>query len=101
IYNIYDHPKEAESRKDTVLYLMEYHNRITKKQKEEAQNTSLEDNLVKRDSEDRQVSDKSSNPEYDSYVNFVKSELMNNKAFKGKDLGEVLKIGRASCRERE
>ncbi|MDN8823128.1 biosynthetic peptidoglycan transglycosylase, partial [Staphylococcus aureus] len=25
-YNIYDHPKEAESRKDTVLYLMEYHN---------------------------------------------------------------------------
>lgn len=92
-YNIYDHPKEAKSRKDTVLYLMEYHNRITKKQKEEAQNTSLEDNLVKRDSEERQVSDKSSNPEYDSYVNFVKSELMNNKAFKGKDLGEVLNSG--------
>src|SRR5699024_9860363 len=92
-YNIYDHPKEAESRKDTVLYLMEYHNRITKKQKEEAQNTSLEDNLVKSDSEERQVSDKSSNPEYDSYVNVVKSKLMNNKAFKGKDLGEVLNSG--------
>ena len=36
-YNIYDNPKQAESRKDTVLYLMEYHHRITKKQKEEAQ----------------------------------------------------------------
>lgn len=31
VYNIYDHPKEAENRKDTVLYLMHYHNRISKK----------------------------------------------------------------------
>lgn len=92
-YNIYDHPKEAESRKDTVLYLMEYHNRITKKQKEEAQNTSLQDNLVQRSSEDREVSEDNSNEAYDSYVNFVKSELMNNKEFKDEDLGSVLNSG--------
>ncbi|MBG3873210.1 transglycosylase domain-containing protein [Staphylococcus xylosus] len=92
-YNIYEHPKEAESRKNTVLYLMEYHNRITKEQKEKAQNTSVEDNLVQRSSEEREVSEDNSNPEYDSYINFVKSELMNNKEFKDQDLGSVLNSG--------
>ena len=72
---------------------MEYHNRITKKQKEEAQNTSLQDNLVQRSSEDREVSEDNSNEAYDSYVNFVKSELMNNKEFKDEDLGSVLNSG--------
>ncbi|MEQ7790986.1 transglycosylase domain-containing protein [Staphylococcus nepalensis] len=92
-YNIYDHPGAAESRKDTVLYLMEYHNRISKKEKEEAQDTSIEDNLVNRSSEERKVSEDNSTEEYDSYINFVKSELMNNKEFKGKNLGEVLNSG--------
>ncbi|MCG7339650.1 penicillin-binding protein [Staphylococcus sp. ACRSN] len=92
-YNIYDNPKQAESRKDTVLYLMEYHHRITKKQKEEAQKTSLQDNLVKRTNEQRQVSENDSNKEYDSYLTFVKSELMNNKEFKDKDLASVLNSG--------
>ncbi|MEB7461460.1 penicillin-binding protein [Staphylococcus succinus] len=92
-YNIYDHPKEAESRKNTVLYLMEYHNRITKKQKEEAQSTSIEDNLVQRTAKQREVTKDESNQEYDSYINFVKSELMNNKAFKNDDLGSVLNSG--------
>lgn len=31
--------------------------------------------------------------EYDSYVNFVESELMNNKYFKDKNLGNVLQSG--------
>ncbi|GEQ05147.1 penicillin-binding protein [Staphylococcus gallinarum] len=92
-YNIYDNPKQAESRKDTVLYLMEYHHRITKKQKEEAQKTSLQDNLVKRTNKERQVSENDSNKEYDSYLTFVKSELMNNKEFKDKDLASVLNSG--------
>jgi penicillin-binding protein 1A len=92
-YNIYDHPKQAESRKDTVLYLMHYHHRITKKQKEEAENTSLQDNLVKRTDKQRQVTDKNEHPEYDSYINFVKSELMNNPEFKNKNLGSVLNSG--------
>lgn len=43
VYNIYDHPKEAENRKDTVLYLMHYHNRISKKR----MGTS-EENIFKR-----------------------------------------------------
>ena len=30
-YNIYDNPEGAEKRKDTVLYLMERHGRISKK----------------------------------------------------------------------
>ncbi|MES3703691.1 transglycosylase domain-containing protein [Staphylococcus arlettae] len=92
-YNVYDHPKQAESRKDTVLYLMEHHNKISKEEKEEAQKTSLQDNLVQRSAEDREVSDESKNPEYDSYINFVKSELMNNPEFKDKDLASVLNSG--------
>ena len=92
-YNVYDHPKQAESRKDTVLYLMEHHNKISKEEKEEAQKTSLQDNLVQRSAEDREVSDENKNPEYDSYINFVKSELMNKPEYKDKDLAEVLNSG--------
>src|SRR5699024_7635858 len=43
--------------------------------------------------EERKVSEDNSTEEYDSYINFVKSELMNNKEFKGKNLGEVLNSG--------
>ena len=32
LYNIYDNPKQAENRKNTVLYLMHYHNRISDKE---------------------------------------------------------------------
>ena len=32
LYNIYNNPKEANNRKDTVLYLMHKHNRINDKQ---------------------------------------------------------------------
>lgn len=91
--NIYDHPKQAEHRKDVVLYLMARHHRISDKEKKEAQETSLQKNLVKRSAEDRQVKDEDKNPEYASYINFVKSELMNNKEFKGKNLGDVLNSG--------
>src|SRR5699024_11681714 len=45
-YNIYDHPEAAESRKDTVLYLMEYHNRISKKEKEDRKSTRLNSSHV-------------------------------------------------------
>ncbi|MEP9851954.1 transglycosylase domain-containing protein [Staphylococcus aureus] len=92
-YNVYDHPEEAESRKDTVLYLMEYHNRISKEEKEKAQDTPIQDTLVERSTEERQVSKQDSKEEYDSYINFVKSELMNNEEFKDKKLGSVLNSG--------
>ena len=91
--NVYDHPKQAENRKDTVLYLMAKHGRITEKQKEKAQKTSLQDTLVKRTDKQRQVTEDKSNKEYDSYINYVKSELMNNKEFKNEKLGDVLNSG--------
>ncbi|WP_460413869.1 transglycosylase domain-containing protein, partial [Staphylococcus aureus] len=47
-YNIYDHPKAAEDRKNTVLYLMHYHKRITDKQWEDAKKIDLKANLVNR-----------------------------------------------------
>ncbi|BGE82418.1 transglycosylase domain-containing protein [Staphylococcus petrasii] len=93
LYNIYDNPKEAESRKETVLYLMHYHHRITDKQWQEAKKTSLEDNLVKRSNKERQIGSTDEDPEYDSYVNFVKAELMNNKHFKDKNLSDLLQSG--------
>lgn len=92
-YNIYDHPEEAEKRKDTVLYLMAYHNRISEKEKEEAQNTPITTNLVERTNEERQIKPDDSTAQYDSYVNFIKQELMNNPEFKGKNLSDVLNSG--------
>lgn len=93
LYNIYDNPKEAESRKETVLYLMHYHHRISDKQWKEAKATSLEDNLVKRTTKERQISNNDSDTEYDSYINFVKAELMNNKHFKNKNYSDLMQSG--------
>ena len=52
---------------------MHYHNRISDKQWKEAKSYFIEDNLVKRTTKERQISNDDSNSEYDSYVNFVKS----------------------------
>ena len=93
LYNIYDNPKEAENRKETVLYLMHYHHRISDKQWKEAKATSLEDNLVKRTTKERQISNDDSNSEYDSYVNFVKAELIGNKHFKNKNYSDLMQSG--------
>ncbi|MBI5975374.1 transglycosylase domain-containing protein [Staphylococcus canis] len=92
-YNVYDHPEEAEKRKDTVLYLMAYHHRISEKEKEEAQNTPITTNLVDRTSEEREIKPDESKAQYDSYVNFVKQELMNHPEFKGKNLADLLNSG--------
>lgn len=93
LYNIYDNPKEAENRKETVLYLMHYHHRISDKQWKEAKATSLEDNLVKRTTKERQISNNDSDTEYDSYVNFVKAELIGNKHFKNKNYSDLMQSG--------
>ena len=47
-------------------------------------------NVLKKE---RQVNGNEKDTEYDSYVNFVQSELMNNKYFKDKNLGNVLQSG--------
>lgn len=92
-YNIYDNPEEAEKRKDTVLYLMAYHDRITEQQKKEAQDTPITANLVDRSAEDREIKPDDSSQQYDSYLNFVKQELMNNEQFKGRNLSDILNSG--------
>ncbi|MFI3133058.1 transglycosylase domain-containing protein, partial [Staphylococcus warneri] len=92
-YNIYDHPKEAESRKDTVLYLMHMHHRISDKEYAKAKKIDLKANLVQRTDKERQNTTEDKDPELASYVNFVKSELMNNKHFKDENLGNVLQSG--------
>lgn len=93
LYNIYDNPKQAENRKNTVLYLMHYHNRISDKEYNAAKKINLKANLVDRTAKERQIGTDNSDSEYDSYVNFVKSELMNNKEFKNKNLSDVLQSG--------
>ncbi|MEQ6029074.1 transglycosylase domain-containing protein [Staphylococcus saccharolyticus] len=93
LYNLYNNPKEANNRKDTVLYLMHKHHRITDKQYADAKKIDLKANLVERTKKERQVNGNDKDPEYDSYVNFVQSELMNNKYFKDKNLGSVLQSG--------
>ncbi|MGV3224147.1 transglycosylase domain-containing protein [Staphylococcus hyicus] len=92
-YNIYDHPEQAEQRKDTVLYLMAYHNRISEKEKKEAQNTPITENLVQRTSKERQIKPDDSTKQYDSYVNFIKQELMAHPDFKGENLSDLLNSG--------
>ncbi|MCJ1748143.1 penicillin-binding protein [Mammaliicoccus sciuri] len=93
-YNIYDNPEAAEKRKDTVLYLMERHDRITKKEMKEAQDTPIDKNLVKRTVEERNdaMTDTPDN-EYASYINYVKQEITQNKAFKGQSLNDIMTSG--------
>ena len=45
---------------------------------------NLKANLVERTKKERQVNGNEKDTEYDSYVNFVQSELMNNKYFEEK-----------------
>ena len=57
---------------------MHYHNRISDKSIMLLK-INLKANLVDRTAKERQIGTDNSDSEYDSYVNFVKSELMNNK----------------------
>lgn len=93
-YNIYDNPEGAEKRKDTVLYLMERHGRISKKEMKEAQDTPIDKNLVQRTVEERNdaMTDTPDN-EYASYINYVKQEITENKAFKGQSLNDIMTSG--------
>lgn len=93
-YNVYDNPEGAEKRKDTVLYLMERHGRISKKEMKEAQDTPIEKNLVKRTVEERnEAMTQTPDNKYASYVNYVKQELSQNKAFKGQSLNDIMTSG--------
>ena len=91
-YNIYDNPEAAEKRKDTVLYLMNRHGRITKAEMENAQNTDLSQSLVQRTAAQRQNLEEN-DPNYASYINVIKQEIKKNKEFEGKDLQDILTSG--------
>lgn len=93
-YNIYDNPEGAEKRKDTVLYLMERHGRISKEEMKEAQDTPIDKNLVQRTVEERnEAMTETPDNEYASYINFVKQEITENKAFKGQSLNDIMTNG--------
>lgn len=73
---------------------MERHGRITKKEMKEAQDTPIDKNLVKRTVEERNdaMTDTPDN-EYASYINYVKQEITQNKAFKGQSLNDIMTSG--------
>ncbi len=63
----YNHPDRAEKRRKTVLYLMERHGYITKKEKEEAEKITVEKLLVEKK--------KTDNTKYQAFVDTVTSEV--------------------------
>ncbi|WP_112180256.1 transglycosylase domain-containing protein [Paraliobacillus zengyii] len=52
-YNPYDYPEKATERRNTVLYLMNYHDQITVEEMEQAQQVAITDDVVERDQEER------------------------------------------------
>ena len=52
-YNPYDNPEAAKARRDTVLYLMQYHGKISEAESTAAQKTNVLDGLIERDESER------------------------------------------------
>ena len=67
-YNPYQHPKQAEERRNTVLYLMQRHGYITKEEAEDARNIPVESLL-------RESNPEGSSNEYQSYIDVVVKEV--------------------------
>lgn len=92
VYNLYMDPEAAKSRTDTVLYLMLEHERITQEEYNEAMNIDITENLVPRDEAER-FSTEQEDPEYASYINYIKTELQSHDEFRNRDISEVLSSG--------
>ena len=92
VYNLYMDPEAAKSRTDTVLYLMLEHERITQEEYDEAMNIDITENLVPRDESER-FSTEQEDPEYASYINYIKTELQSHDEFRNRDISEVLSSG--------
>lgn len=67
-YNPYQHPKQAEERRNTVLYLMQRHGYITKEEAEDARSIPVESLL-------RESNPEGSSNEYQSYIDVVVKEV--------------------------
>ncbi len=92
VYNLYVDPEAAKSRTDTVLYQMLQHERITQAEYDEAMNIDITENLVPRDETER-ASTEQEDPEYASYINYIKRELQDHDEFRNRDVNEVLSSG--------
>ena len=67
-YNPYQHPKQAEERRNTVLYLMQRHGYITKEEADDARSIPVESLL-------RESNPEGSSNEYQSYIDVVVNEV--------------------------
>ena len=67
-YNPYQHPKQAEERRNTVLYLMQRHGYITKEEANNARSVPIESLL-------RESNPEGSSNEYQSYIDVVIKEV--------------------------
>lgn len=67
-YNPYQHPKQAEERRNTVLYLMQRHGYITKEEANDARSIPVESLL-------RESNPEGSSNEYQSYIDVVVKEV--------------------------
>lgn len=91
-YNLYVEENRGEDRAYIVLRLMNEHERITPEQYEEAQNLDVYANLVDRSDEDR-ASTEPDDPEYASYINFIKNEISSHASFNNVDISELMASG--------
>ena len=91
-YNPYDNPEAAKARRDTVLYLMQYHGKISEAESTEAQKTNVLDGLIERDESERVLLSSEFDSKYTSYMNQIVNELKNSKEYKDYE-GDVLNLG--------
>ena len=91
-YNPYDNPEAAKSRRDTVLYLMQYHGKITETDATAAQKTDVLSGIIQRDESERVLLSSEFDSKYTSYMNQIVTELKNSKEYKDYE-GDVLNLG--------
>ena len=81
-YNPYDNPEAAKARRDTVLYLMQYHGKISEADATAAQKTDVLSGLIQRDESERVLLSSQFDSKYTSYMNQIVNELRNSKEYK-------------------
>ena len=91
-YNPYDNPEAAKARRDTVLYLMQYHGKISEAESTAAQKTNVLEGLIERDESERVLLSSEFDSKYTSYMNQIVNELKNSKEYKDYE-GDVLNLG--------
>lgn len=91
-YNPYDNPEAAKARRDTVLYLMQYHGKISEADSQAAQKTDVLSGIIERDESERVLLSSEFDSKYTSYMNQIVNELKNSKEYKDYE-GDVLNLG--------